>query len=133
MDFATIFLLSLLGGYCLAYMWRATAFTTMKVEGQHLHFRAALCGVILFLLALAVHAMLMQQSPAYRVFVLGLGRTNPIHSTCPLMCSGPRHRTSSLQVFGARVDHSVIAEPLVFQAIKRSVTTYANRPSKGPV
>lgn len=66
MDFAAAFLLSLLGGYCFAYVWRAIAFTTKRAEGHHLYFRAALCGVIWFSVALPLRHALVLNSPAYR-------------------------------------------------------------------
>jgi hypothetical protein len=36
MDFAAAFLLSLLGGYCFAYVWRGTRFTTRPAPPQEL-------------------------------------------------------------------------------------------------
>jgi hypothetical protein len=67
-DLAAVFLLSLLGGYCFAYVWRGTRFTTRRVDGHHLYFRAALCGAILFSIALALHIVLVGHFPAYRDF-----------------------------------------------------------------
>jgi hypothetical protein len=64
MDFAAAFLLTLLGGYCFAYTWAATAFTTKKAEGHHLYFRAALCGAVLFALALPLRIAFALNSPA---------------------------------------------------------------------
>jgi hypothetical protein len=67
-DLAAAFLLSLLGGYCFAYVWRATRFTTRRVDGHHLYFRAALCGALLFSIALALRIVLVGYFPAYRDF-----------------------------------------------------------------
>jgi hypothetical protein len=68
MDLAAAFLLSLLGGYCFAYVWRGTRFTTRRVDGHHLYFRAALCGALLFSIALALRIVLVGHFPAYRNF-----------------------------------------------------------------
>src|SRR2546429_3916036 len=68
MDLAAAFLLSLLGGYCFAYVWRGTRFTTRRVDGHHLYFRAALCGAILFSIALEVRIELVGHFPAYQSF-----------------------------------------------------------------
>ena len=68
MDLAAIFLLPLLGGYCFAYIWRATAYATRRAEGHHLYFRAALCGVMFFSLALAIRTTLASGSPAFLKF-----------------------------------------------------------------
>jgi hypothetical protein len=65
MDLAAAFLLSLLGGYCFAYVWRAVAFTTKRSDGHHLYFRASLCGVIFFFMALALRLALEANFPAY--------------------------------------------------------------------
>jgi hypothetical protein len=59
MDLAALFLLPLLGGYCFAYVWRASAFTTKLAEGHHLYFRAALCGAVFFALTLGVRILLV--------------------------------------------------------------------------
>jgi hypothetical protein len=67
-DFAAVFLLSLLGGYCFAYVWRVTAFTTKRIEGHHLYFRAALWGAMFFSIALALRLALIRNFPAYRNF-----------------------------------------------------------------
>jgi hypothetical protein len=53
-DLAAVFLLSLLGGYFFAAWWRLTAYATRRYDGHHLYFRAALCGVISFIVALAL-------------------------------------------------------------------------------
>src|SRR5882724_7341599 len=66
MDLAATFLLSLLGGYCFAYVWRGTRFTTRRIDGHHLYFRAALFGALLFSIALAVRIVLAGHFPAYR-------------------------------------------------------------------
>jgi len=68
MDLAAAFLLSLLGGYCFAYLWRATNFTTRRVDGHHLYFRTALCGATLFSIALALRIMLVGHFSLYRAF-----------------------------------------------------------------
>jgi hypothetical protein len=68
MDLAAASALSLLGGYCFAYVWRGTKFTTRRVDGHHLYFRAALCGAILFAIALALRIVLIKHFPAYRDF-----------------------------------------------------------------
>jgi hypothetical protein len=72
MDLAAVFLLSLLGGYCFAYVWRVTAFTTRRIEGHHLYFRAALCGAMFFSIALALRLALIRNFPAYQNFDLAL-------------------------------------------------------------
>lgn len=59
MDLAAVFLLSLLGGYFFAYWWRLTAYSTRRVEGHHLYFRAAFCGVIFFGIALLARDLLL--------------------------------------------------------------------------
>ena len=59
MDLAAVFLLSLIGGYFFAYWWRLTAYSTRRADGQHLYFRAALCGVILFAIALSMRRLLL--------------------------------------------------------------------------
>jgi hypothetical protein len=71
-DLAAVFLLSLLGGYCFAYVWRVTAFTTKRIEGHHLYFRAALWGTMFFSIALALRLVLMRNFPSYRDFELTL-------------------------------------------------------------
>lgn len=68
MDLAAVFLLSLLGGYNFASVWRVTAFRTRRMEGHHLYFRAAFCGAILFAFALGVRWSLGHIWPAYSTF-----------------------------------------------------------------
>jgi hypothetical protein len=58
-DLAAVFLLSLLGGYYFACSWRLIAYSTRRVEGHHLYFRAALCGVIFFAIALVLRRILL--------------------------------------------------------------------------
>jgi hypothetical protein len=58
-DLAAVFLLSLLGGYFFAYWWRLTAYSTRRVEGHHLYFRAAFCGVIFFAMAILLRDVLL--------------------------------------------------------------------------
>jgi hypothetical protein len=67
-DLAAAFVLSLLGGYCFAYLWRVTTFATKRAEGHHLYFRAALCGAMLFALALCIRTLLASDSLAYLNF-----------------------------------------------------------------
>jgi hypothetical protein len=67
-DLAAAFLLSLLGGYCFAYVWRAIAFTTKRADGHHLYFRAALCGTIFFSIALVLRVALVLNIPSYLIF-----------------------------------------------------------------
>jgi hypothetical protein len=67
-DLTAVFLLSLLGGYCFAYVWRVTAFTTQRIEGHHLYFRAALWGTMFFAIALALRLALIRNFPAYQNF-----------------------------------------------------------------
>jgi len=67
-DLAAAFVLSLLGGYCFAYLWRVTTFDTKRAEGHHLYFRAALFGAMLFALALYVRTLLASNSSAYLNF-----------------------------------------------------------------
>ena len=64
MDLAAAFLLSLLGGYCFAYQWHATALATKRADGHHLYFRAALCGSVLFVVALGMRRLLDWSFPA---------------------------------------------------------------------
>jgi hypothetical protein len=71
-DLAAAFLLPLLGGYCFAYVWRVTAFTTKRVEGHHLYFRAALWGTMFFAVALALRLTLLRNFPPYQSFELAL-------------------------------------------------------------
>ena len=68
MDLAAAFVLSLLGGYCFAYIWRATAFATKRAEGHHLYFRAALCGAALFAFALCIRTLVGSNFLAYQNF-----------------------------------------------------------------
>jgi hypothetical protein len=72
MDLAAAFLLSLLGGYCFAYVWRVTAFTTKRIEGHHLYFQAALWGTMFFSIALALRLALIRNFPPYQDFELTL-------------------------------------------------------------
>lgn len=72
MDLTAVFLLSLLGGYCFAYVWRVTAFTTKRIEGHHLYFRAALWGTMFFGIALGLRLALSRYFPAYHNFELVL-------------------------------------------------------------
>jgi hypothetical protein len=65
MDVAAVFILSLLGGYSFASLWRFTRFTTRRADGHHLYFRAALYGVLLFLIALVARLVLRLKYPAY--------------------------------------------------------------------
>ena len=65
MDLAAVFALSLLGGYYFALRWRLMAYATRRVEGHHLYFRAALSGVVLFLIALGLRQVLLAKLPAY--------------------------------------------------------------------
>jgi hypothetical protein len=71
-DLTAVFLLSLLGGYCFANVWRVTAFTTKRIEGHHLYFRAALWGTMFFAIALALRLALIRNFPAYQNFELAL-------------------------------------------------------------
>lgn len=72
MDLAAVFLLSLLGGYYFAYFWKRTAYTTLRLEGHHLYFRAAFFGVLLFAIAIGVRQALLTLGSGYRVFDDGL-------------------------------------------------------------
>ena len=72
MDLAAVFLLSLLGGYCFAYIWRLTAYTTKRIDGHHLYFRAALWETMFFGIALALRLALIRNFPAYQNFELAL-------------------------------------------------------------
>ena len=72
MDLAAVFALSLLGGYYFSIIWRLTAFSTRRVEGQHLYFRAALYGAILFLAALGLRNWVLVHLPGYLDFDAGL-------------------------------------------------------------
>jgi len=46
-------------GYFFASYWRLAALSTKREEGHHLYFRAALFGVVLFLLALLLRFSLI--------------------------------------------------------------------------
>jgi hypothetical protein len=65
MDLAAVFGLSLLGGYWFSSYWRLTAFSTKRAEGHHLYFRAALVGAALFLFALLLRTVLIDDWPRY--------------------------------------------------------------------
>jgi hypothetical protein len=65
MDLAAVFALSLLCGYFFASYWRLTAFSTKREKGHHFYFRAALFGVVLFLLALLLRFSLIFFSSVY--------------------------------------------------------------------
>jgi hypothetical protein len=67
-DLAAVFLLSLLGGYVFAYLWKRTAYATRRAEGHHLYFRAAFCGVVLFAIALGFRQGLLALICGYRAF-----------------------------------------------------------------
>jgi hypothetical protein len=62
-DLAAVFALSLLGGYFFVAWWRLTAYATRRFDGHHLYFRAAICGVIFFALALGARTYLVPLSP----------------------------------------------------------------------
>jgi hypothetical protein len=78
-DLAAVFLLSLLGGYSFAYVWRVTAFTTIRIEGHHLYFRAALWGTLFFAIALALRLTLLRNFPRYQSFELAPGLADSQH------------------------------------------------------
>jgi hypothetical protein len=65
MDLAAVFLLSLLGGYLFSSLWRFTGFSTRRIEGHHLYFRAALYGALLFLVALLLRIFALPHIPGY--------------------------------------------------------------------
>ena len=65
MDLAAVFLLSLLGGYSFAMLWRGTAYSTGRVDGHHLYFRAALYGIVFFVIAFGLRAALLRWWPGY--------------------------------------------------------------------
>jgi hypothetical protein len=67
-DLAVASILVVLGGYCFAYLWRATTLTTKRAEGHHLYFRATLFGSVLFVLALALRSLLIWLSAWYLNF-----------------------------------------------------------------
>jgi len=52
MDVTVVFVLPLIGGYCFAYLWHGISFGTKRAEGNHLYFRAAVCGAMLYVSAL---------------------------------------------------------------------------------
>lgn len=66
MDLAAVFLLSLLGGYYFSILWRLTAFSTRRVDGHHLYFRAALYGAIFFAVALVLKNFVFIHVPGYQ-------------------------------------------------------------------
>jgi hypothetical protein len=66
MDLAAVFALSLLGGYFFAAWWRLTSYATRRYEGHHLYFRAALCGVIFFALALLLRTQVLSHIPVLK-------------------------------------------------------------------
>jgi hypothetical protein len=65
-DLAAVFLLSLLGGYFFAYLWKRTAYTIRRAEGHHLYFRAAFFGVLLFAIALGLRQALLAFASGYK-------------------------------------------------------------------
>jgi hypothetical protein len=71
-DLAAVFLLSLLGGYFFAYLWKRTAYATRRAEGHHLYFQAAFCGVLLFAVALGLRQELIALISGYKAFDVGL-------------------------------------------------------------
>src|SRR5258708_1616972 len=66
MELAAVFLLSLLGGYTFALTWRYTAFATRRADGQHLYFRAAYYGAVLFVAAFFLRVILVTKIPSYK-------------------------------------------------------------------
>ena len=65
MELAATFILSLLGGYLFASSCRLTAFSTHRSEGHHLHFRAALWGVVYFAVAFVLRMVALDRWPWY--------------------------------------------------------------------
>jgi hypothetical protein len=65
MDLAAVFAISLLGGYYFAVLWRLTGFSTRRIDGHHLYFRAAVFGAIFFLVALLLRIYVLSAVPHY--------------------------------------------------------------------
>jgi hypothetical protein len=113
-DLAAAFLLSLLGGYCFAYVWRAISFTTKRAEGHHLYFRAALCGAIFFSMSLALRIALTSSFPAYlKLDSARVEYVGPALKEEPGLASSERTRRAewvitavySLMLGAVRIDH----------------------------
>jgi hypothetical protein len=66
MELAAVFLLSLLGGYAFALIWRYTAFATRRADGQHLYFRAAYYGAVLFVAAFLLRVIFVTKISSYK-------------------------------------------------------------------
>ncbi len=68
MDLAAVSVLSLLGGYCLAIRWKATRYVMRRLDGHHLYFRAAWCGVACFIVAWVLRSTLNAHIASFRAF-----------------------------------------------------------------
>jgi hypothetical protein len=66
MELAAVFLLSLLGGYTFALIWRYTAFAMRRADGHHLYFRAAYYGAVLFASAFLIRVIFLSRIPGYK-------------------------------------------------------------------
>ena len=65
MDLAPAFLLSLLGGYGFASLWRFTSYETRRSDGHHLYFRAAFYGAVFFAAAFMLRIVALAYWPTY--------------------------------------------------------------------
>ena len=68
MELATALALSLFGGYWFAVTWQFLSFSTRRSDGHHLHFRAALWGVVLFAIAFVLRIWARQKFPWFAEF-----------------------------------------------------------------
>jgi hypothetical protein len=68
MDLAAVFLLSLLGGYGFASLWRFTSYETRRTDGHHLYFRAAFYGAVFFAAAFMLRVIALAYWPAYEAW-----------------------------------------------------------------
>lgn len=59
MEVATVFALSLVGGYLFAAHWRYTSYAIRRSEGQHLYFRAAFYAIAWFIAAFLLRIILL--------------------------------------------------------------------------
>jgi hypothetical protein len=113
-DLTAVFLLSLLGGYCFAYVWRVTAFTTRRIEGHHLYFRAALWGTMFFAIALALRLALIRNSRHLRRVQSGLERAHqPTQSAGHCASSGQLLRPAVLRPLINRHEMQVLRPHII--------------------
>lgn len=70
MDVAVLLLLPLVGGYLFSSNCNLTRYLASREEGHRLYFRAAFCGLLLFLLILVVRQWLKADFELYRTLEL---------------------------------------------------------------